>query len=105
VYGKSPLPEEMLRLARRSTQDYFALLIEQARQRGEIRADVDVAAGAYLFTAVLTQLGSYLAERIGMSADEIAATGSYPLHEAQVQAQFNQMIDLLESGLGTPRKD
>ena len=72
IYGKSPLPEDIVNKARQSTTQYFFELIEQGKQRGEIRPEVDSNAAAFIFSAALTQLGNYLTARAGIDPMEIA---------------------------------
>lgn len=99
IYGKSPLPADIVNKARQSTTQYFFELIEQGKQRGEIRLEVDSNAAAFIFSATLTQLGSYLTARAGIDPIEIAEGGSYPLHVPEVMKTYEQIIAILQFGL------
>jgi AcrR family transcriptional regulator len=99
AYGKSPLPEEVLRKARESTSQYFYALIEKGKQRGEIRSDLDSDAAAFLISAALSQLGNYLTARAGVDPIKIAEGGSYPVHEPGVMNAYSQIIAILQYGL------
>jgi AcrR family transcriptional regulator len=101
IYGKSPLPEDIVTKARQSTTQYFFELLEQGKKRGEIRSEVDSTAAAFIFSAALTQLGSYLTARAGIDPMEIAESGSYPLHEPEVMKMYDQIISILQYGLTT----
>jgi AcrR family transcriptional regulator len=99
IYGKSPLPEEVVNKARQSTAQYFFELLEQGKQRGEIRPDVDSDAAAFIISAALTQLGSYLVARARVDPREIADGENYPLKEPDVIKTYEQMVAILQYGL------
>jgi AcrR family transcriptional regulator len=99
IYGKSPLPEDIVNKARQLTTQYFYELIERGRQRGEIRPEVDSNASAFIFSAVLSQLGNYLALRAGVKPAQITEGGSYPLHAAEVMKSYDQIISILQFGV------
>jgi AcrR family transcriptional regulator len=99
IYGKSPLPEDIVNQARQSTTQYFFELIEQGKQRGEIRPEVDSNAAAFIFSATLTQLGNFLTTRAGIDPIQIAEGGSYPLGAPEVMKTYEQIIAILQYGL------
>ena len=99
AYGKSPLPEAIIAKGRQATLQYFTQLIEQGKQRGEIRPDIDPSAAAFMFTATLTQLGDFLAKSAGVEAHDIAEQGSYPVHAPAVRQMLDQIITILQSGM------
>jgi AcrR family transcriptional regulator len=99
IYGKSPLPEDIVNKARQSTTQYFFDLIEQGKQRGEIRPEVDSSAAAFVFSAALSQLGIYLTARAGFDPLEIVEGGSYPNHAPEVLKIYDQIISILQFGL------
>ncbi len=99
AYGKSPLPETVIARGRQATMQYFTQLIEQGKLRGEIRAEIDPSAAAFIFAATLAQLGDFLAASAGVDALEIAEQGSYPVHSPVVRQIFDQIIAILESGM------
>jgi AcrR family transcriptional regulator len=99
IYGKSPLPEDVLHKARQSTNQYFLELIEQGKQRGEIRSEIDSDAAAFIFSATLSQLGSYLTTRAGIDPMQIAEGGRYPTFVPEVMKSYDQIISILQFGL------
>lgn len=99
AYGKSPMPEEIVAKGREATLQYFRLLFEQGKQNGEIKPDIDSSAGAFVFTAVLTQLGDFLAVNAGVVTSDIANRGAYPTHVPVVRQMFDQIIAIFQYGM------
>jgi AcrR family transcriptional regulator len=99
IYGKSPLPEDIINKARQSTTQYFFELIEQGKQRGEIRPEIDSNAAAFIFSASLTQLGNYLTARAGIDPGQIVEGGRYPLQAPDVMKTYDEIITILQYGL------
>ncbi len=99
IYGKSPLPDGIVNKARQSTTQYFSELIEQGKQRGEIRPEIDSDAAAFIFSAALTQLGNYLTAKAGVDPSQIVEDGRYPLQATDVMKTYDEMIAILQFGL------
>lgn len=99
AYGKSPLPESLIAKGRQATLQYFIRLIEQGKQRGEIRSEIDSSAAAFIFTAAVTHMGDFLASRAGVDAVEIAEQGSYPVHSPAVRQMYDQIIAIFQFGM------
>jgi AcrR family transcriptional regulator len=99
IYGKSPLSEDIINKARQSTTKYFFELLEQGKQRGEIRSEIDSNAAAYIFSAALTQLGNYLTAKAGVDPVQIIEDGRYPLQATEIMNTYDEMIAILQFGL------
>jgi AcrR family transcriptional regulator len=99
LYGKSPLPEDIVTQARLSTVQYFQDLIEQGKNQGEIRPDLDSAAAAFIFTAALSELVSYLAARAGVDPLQFIQEGSNPLQALDLNKIFEQIVSILQFGM------
>ncbi len=97
IYGQSPLPESIITQAKESTAQYFFALIEQGKKNGEVRADIDARTAAFLFTAVLTQLGQYL---ITETAQETRGEPTHTvLQSSEARQIFDQLIAMLQYGM------
>jgi AcrR family transcriptional regulator len=98
LHGKSPLPEEVLVHARRSTQTYFIDLIAKGKQQGEIRKDVDARTAAFILSAALEQLGTLImAEH---------ATEELPVGVAtEVENSYNEILSILRDGIVSKEGD
>jgi TetR/AcrR family transcriptional regulator len=99
IYGKSPLPEDIVNKARQSTTQYFFEMIEQGKHQGEIRLEIDSGAAAFIFSAALTQLGNYLATKTGIDPIKIAESGNYPLQMPEIVKTYSQIITILQFGM------
>ena len=101
IYGKSPLPEDVVIQSRLSTVRYFQGLIEQGQQQGEIRPEVDSAAAAFMFTAALSEMSGYLAARDGIDPLRAAQDGGSRLQIQEVKKIFEQIVSILQFGMET----
>lgn len=95
AYGRSPLPEELVSQAARSTREYFYRLIEAGKPRGEVRPEIDSELAAFIFTAALTELPRFLSPQAGAEAPPT------PVAEAEIAARYDQIINILRSGIAT----
>ena len=99
LYGKSPLPEDLVAQARLGTTQYFQDLIEQGKQQGEIRPEIDAAAAAFVFTAALSELGSYWAARTGVDPLQVNLDGRSSLLSQDLNDIFAQIVSILQFGM------
>ncbi len=99
IYGKSPLPEEIIRQATQSTRLYFAEQIQAGQQRGEVRLGVDAEVAAFVFTAALAELTAFLPPPARGDSAEPAAGENDPLYEAQVARVYDQIVTILQHGI------
>lgn len=99
LYGKSPLPEDIVSQASQSTQQYFCGLIEAGKQRGEIRPEIDSDTAAFMLMTTLAQLPQYLNARAGIEPAQIAAQGNYPIDDSRLSDVYHQIILILQYGI------
>jgi hypothetical protein len=74
-------------------------LIETGKQRGEVRSEVDSGVAAFIFTAALTDLNSYLTTQVLVGTGEPVTEQNYPIYEAQIAKIYRQMVAILKSGI------
>jgi len=101
IYGKSPLPEDLITRAAHSTQLYFEELIEAGKRHGEVRPEIDSGVAAFIFTAALTELASFLTGRAQLNPSELMPGKNDGLGEAVVAKIYHQIISILKSGIAT----
>ena len=101
LYGKSPLPEDIVAQARLGTVQYFQDLIEQGKQQGEIRPEIDAAAAAFVFTAALSELGSYWAARTKVDPLQANSDGRSTLMSQDLNDIFEQIVSIYQFGMAT----
>jgi AcrR family transcriptional regulator len=97
LYGQSPLPEELVAQARTATLGYFMELIEQGKQHGEIRPEIDSRTAAFLLTAALTQLGFHLFATLPPEARQVPA--QQILQSPETRRIFDQLMTMLQHGM------
>jgi AcrR family transcriptional regulator len=99
VNGKSPLPEDILLKAKQSTRQYFVALLEQGKQRGEVRSEVDPVVAAMIFTATLTELGNIMSTRSGDSQTKIETDEEDRIQASEIEQAYNQIVSILQNGI------
>lgn len=60
VFGKSPLPAEILQKSTQMSNRYFEELIQQGITRGDIRTDINPAIAAMMLTSAITGLAQQI---------------------------------------------
>jgi len=103
TYGKSPLPDNVVAQSKIATHLYFEDLIEKGKVNGEVRPDIDASMAAFMFTAILAELGKYLLERTGIDAEKIVDHGSFPIESPKALELFDQLILMLQHGMAKDR--
>ncbi|NTV37525.1 MAG: TetR/AcrR family transcriptional regulator [Anaerolineaceae bacterium] len=103
AYGKSPLPDHVVARSKIATRQYFEDLIENGKTNGEVRPDVDASMAAFMFTAVLAELGKYILERTGIDAVNIVDRGSFPIESPKALELFDQLVLMLQQGMANER--
>ena len=93
--GKSPLPEELVEKAKRSTSQYFITLLENGIASGEIRKDTNVEVTALLFSSALAELGNFLSIKPGsIGLDE------QPIDQvSDIEIAYQQIIAVIKHGI------
>ena len=99
VFSKSPLPEDIVTRGTQSTLQYFVKLIEAAKGRGEVRPEVDASVAAFIFTAALSELSSFLTTHADGHPAAYLTEENYPVYEAEMARIYDQILGILQSGI------
>ena len=99
VYGKSPLPEDIVAKGTQSTQQYFVALIDTGKQHGEVRPEIDAGVAAFIFTSALAELSGFLTARAVAQLTAPLTEENYPLYEPEVARIYDQIVAILQSGI------
>lgn len=97
--GNSPLPEEIINKAKQSTSQYFFDLIEEGKQRGQVRADVDTDLAVFIFYNTLSGLGDYLKTKTSLDFTKIDLNENSIVNELGIESVFNQIVSILQNGM------
>lgn len=93
--GKSPLPEELVEIAKRSTRKYFADLLEKGIVNGEIRKDTNVEVTAFVFASALSELGNFLSIKPGSIGSDIQPNEQ----NSEIENAYQQIIAVIKHGI------
>jgi len=94
------LPPEFLAQARAGSRAFFAQLIGQGKSQGSIAPAIDVDLAAFVFSTLFTELGRYLLERLDGEGEEGVGDGRSALQSPAAEAIVDQLLHILEFGLG-----
>lgn len=84
----TPLYEEVITTNMPTAYEFFESLLQQAIDRGDVRADIDVKMFAYLIASLNTLVLEYYSERVAQDYDEKMLT------------TVDKFIDFLRNGIG-----
>jgi len=101
INGNAPLPEETLTAARQSSRQYFSVLIEQGKQRGEIRASVDSDLAACVLVNALGGMNDYLKSRGLYDPNSDHPEALAHAHAAEIKNAFDQITAMLRGGIAS----
>lgn len=105
MYGDAPLPAEVLAQIREGTNQYFAQLIQQGMAQGDVDPTLDADVAAFVFNAVFTSLGDYVLKRLRIPPEQLRDGDLQPLGAPEAQRIFNEVLGILERGLGSANAD
>jgi AcrR family transcriptional regulator len=98
VYGRASLPEDIVDQGTQTTRKYFTDLIEAGKERGEVRPEIDAEVAAFVFTAALAELNSYLGST-SLEGVSGANSGAYQAETARI---YTQIVSILQHGIAGP---
>lgn len=87
VFGKSPLPAEIIQKSTQMSNRYFEELIQQGITRGDIRTDINPAIAAMMLTSAITGLAQQISV---LPPDRL---------EQDFGEMYEQIILILEKGI------
>ncbi|GAB4278449.1 MAG: TetR/AcrR family transcriptional regulator [Candidatus Promineifilaceae bacterium] len=86
-----PILADIIEANMPAAQNFFAPLLQQAINRGEVRADIDIDMFAYMIAAMHTHIVEYHIEHVSSKYDE------------HMMTTLDQFIEFLRHGIGVER--
>lgn len=92
----SPLPfrETVLENAKKLREEHFQGMIQQAQAAGQLDPALDPAVVSFMLQGLMNDLGPFLQARFGESGEDW-------LERPEVGQAFDQVVQVLQGGLGT----
>ncbi|MFQ5435095.1 MAG: TetR/AcrR family transcriptional regulator [Anaerolineae bacterium] len=84
----TPILADLIESSMPAAQEFFEPLLQNAINRGEIRADIDVKLFAYLIASMHTQVVEYYINQVAQEYDET------------MMSTLDQFIEFLKQGIG-----
>ncbi|MEJ2750472.1 MAG: TetR/AcrR family transcriptional regulator [Anaerolineae bacterium] len=100
VYGDAPLPAETEAVMKEGMMGYFRQLVQQGREQQAIDPAIDPDVAAFMFNAVFTNLGDYLLQRLAIQPETLLVEKGGGFADPEAGLIFDQVLQILESGLG-----
>ena len=101
VYGDAPLPAETKAVIEEGMMGYFRQLVQQGREQNAINPDIDPDVAAFMFNAVFAALGDYLLKRLTILPETLLIEHGSGFADPKASMIFDQILHILESGMGT----
>lgn len=101
VYGDAPLPAETKAVIQEGMMGYFRQLVQQGLEQHAIAPAIDPDVAAFMFNAVFTNLGDYLLQRLAILPETLLVEKGGGFADPEADLIFDQVLYILESGMGT----
>jgi len=105
IYGDATLLEESLEQIRKASSQFYTDLVQEGITQGVIRKDIDPRLAAFMFDAVFMKLGDYMLEKLSISRERLGEEGQKVLDTPEAEQIFNDLMMILESGMGYRSND
>jgi TetR/AcrR family transcriptional regulator len=93
-------PAEVFQRARQGAMVFYRRLVELGIQQGDIAADLDPEVAAFIFDAVLTNLGNFWLQRLGSEEKSLAMIEQPYFDRPDLNDLFTCTVSILEHGMG-----
>jgi TetR/AcrR family transcriptional regulator len=100
VYGEAPLPEAFRGAVQEGGMVFFKSLVQQGIAQGDIDPEYDPELVAFVFNAILTQLGDYLLRRLQISPERLLIEGGRALDKPEYARLVGDLLHILKRALG-----
>jgi AcrR family transcriptional regulator len=100
AYGDAPLPTEFRAAIEDSGMQFFGPLVARGMEQGDIDVELDPDLVAFVFSAIMTQLGDHLLRRLDIAPEALLDEGGRALDRPGFEPIISDLIAILERGLG-----
>lgn len=100
AYGDAPLPAESRAAVQDSGMAFFRPLVERGIIQGDIDPGLDPDLVAFVFNAIMTQLGDHLLRRLEIPPEALLDQGGRALDRPEFGPLVADLLAILERGLG-----
>jgi AcrR family transcriptional regulator len=102
LYDDVPLPDETQALIKQGSLAYFRQLVAGGMARGELDPALDPDVAAFVFSAVFTELGNYILDRLNTTAERMAEGDLSVMAAGESQSAFDAVMAILQRGMAAP---
>jgi AcrR family transcriptional regulator len=100
VSSNLPFRDEIEARMQALAREHWQQFVRDGVARGALRSDIDHDLVAFVLDAVLSKLGLFVIERLGIEMAQLAASGNVELDVAALDGLFDDLIRLLRCGIG-----
>ncbi|NOK60845.1 MAG: DNA-binding transcriptional regulator, AcrR family [Chloroflexi bacterium AL-W] len=100
LLGDLPFHDETIARMKAGAMEYFKPLVQQGIADGHIVPDIDPEVATFVFNSIFTELGKFISQRAGIQL-VTPDDGHAALHTTIAEQTFDQVIRILEHGMGT----
>ena len=102
TYGDVPFREEMLQRSQLVSLDYLSELAKQGIEQGDINPDVAPDLAVFVVTTLSNGLRYFIPQRLDLNERKLAQEVPGNLDMVAVDKIFNDLIRVIEHGIGKP---
>jgi AcrR family transcriptional regulator len=99
IHEDAPLPAGFRAAVQDSSMAFFRSLVERGMAQGDIDAGLDPDLVAFVFNAIMTQLGDHLLDRLDILPETLLDKGARALDRPELGPIVTELIAILERGL------
>lgn len=100
IYGDAPLPTDTRAVIEDGSLQYFRQLVQQGVAQGAIDPAIDPDVAAFMFNVVFTNLGEFIMKRLTILPETLLVEKGGGFADPQAGMVFDQILHILESGMG-----
>lgn len=101
VYGYLPFKDELMHKVKGMALEYFRQLVKQGIAQGDLDPGVDPELAAFVMNTVFAEFGSFITDLLGVAPERLAREGTALLDTEAVERAYDQLLSILEHGLGS----
>lgn len=103
LYGDMPFHDETLVRMKTAAYEYIGQLVEQGLDRGDIAPDIDPELAVFVIHSLSMELGNFIFKQQGIDPTVLGQGNMHVFDTPEILQIFDQLVHILEHGLGHRR--
>ncbi|HTL88409.1 MAG TPA: TetR/AcrR family transcriptional regulator [Leptolyngbya sp.] len=104
VYGEIPFRDEVLERIQNASVLYLRRLVEQGIDRGDLNSRINPDLATFVTTTLADGLRYFIPQRLALDANQLTQTRSPAIDLQSIEQIFDDLVHVLEHGMGNSSK-